>query len=483
MEKLTPLERKIADIFTEESVYKDDKIRAIFSGVNLPSFIKDWLLKRFFDPISGEIDKEAILTFLDRYIPQGEKKGERIVSDLISNPGETVKLLTRVIVEPDIKSGKIKFTLPDLGAVKGWRAFIPDYLVREYDELKGGETWGVVTLTFVKEKRDGYIEMVDFKPFKPYKVDLGYYISARNEFTLDEWIDLLLRAMEYNPEGFESKQQKLYFLLRLLVFVEPNLNLIELAPKGTGKSYVFGNLSKYGWLISGGVVSRAKLFYDMQRKLPGLVTRKDFIALDEIQTIKFTDEEEIGGALKSYLESGFFTVGEFRGTGTAGFILLGNIPLSESKKPLSENYFKELPSVFQESALIDRFHGFIEGWRLPRMHEGMKVKGITLNVEYFSDILHLLRVRGEYASFVEDILKFPPKVDTRNKRAIVKITTALVKLLFPNAVEKPPSKKEIRDYCLSFALHLRGIILEQLQLIDAEYRERKLPQVEIRENV
>ena len=479
MKTLTPLEKKIAEIFTEESVYKDDKVRAIFSGVNLPSFIKDWLLKRYFDLENGKVDKEGILAFLDKYIPQGKKRGEQIVGYLISNPGETIKLLTRVLVEPDIKSGKIKFTLPDLGSVKGWRAFIPKYLAREYNELKGGETWGVITLTFVKEKKDGYIEMVDFKPFKPYEVDLDYYISARNEFTLDEWIDLLLRAMEYNPEGFESKQQKLNFLLRLLVFVEPNLNIIELAPKGTGKSYVFGNLSKYGWLISGGIVSRAKLFYDMQRKLPGLVTRKDFIALDEIQTIKFTDEAEIAGALKSYLENGFFTVGEFRGTGTAGFVLLGNIPLSENKKPLSENYFKELPSVFQESALIDRFHGFIEGWKLPRMHEGMKVRGITLNVEFFSDILHLLRGKGEYASYVEDILKMPSNADSRDKRAIVKITTALVKLLFPNAIEKPPSRKEIKDYCLSFALRLRGIILEQLQLIDPEYRVRKLPKVEV----
>ena len=479
MRNLNPLEKKIADIFSEEYVYKDDKIRALFSGVNIPSFIKDWLLKKFFDIESGEVDVEGISSFLRKYIPQGEKRGEQIIGHLISNPGETVKLLTRIVVEPDIRSGKIKFYIPDLGSVKGWRAFIPDYLVREYDELKGGETWGVITLTYVKENRDGYIELVDFKPFKPYEVDLDYYISARNEFSLDEWIDLLLRAMEYNPEGFDSKQQKLNFLLRLLVFVEPNLNLIELAPKGTGKSYVFGNLSKYGWLISGGVVSRAKLFYDMQRKLPGLVTRKDFIALDEIQTIKFTDEGEIGGALKSYLENGIFTVGEFRGTGTAGFILLGNIPLSEDRKPLSENYFKELPAVFQESALIDRFHGFIEGWKLPRMHEGMKVKGITLNVEYFSDILHLLRNRGEYASFVEEVLKFPPKVDSRDKRAIVKITTALVKLLFPNAIEKSPSKKEIKDYCLNFALHLRRIILEQLQLIDAEYRKRKFPEVEV----
>ena len=479
MKELSPLERKIADIFSEESVYKDDKIRALFSGVNIPSFIKDWLLKKFFDLESGEVDREGILAFLNKYIPQGERRGEQIVGYLISHPGETVKLLTRIMVEPDIRSGRIKFTLPDLGSVKGWRAFIPDYLVREYDELKGGETWGVITLTFVKEKKDGYIELVDFKPFKPYEVDLDYYISARNEFTLDEWIDLLLRAMEYNPEGFESKQQKLNFLLRLLVFVEPNLNLIELAPKGTGKSYVFGNLSKYGWLISGGVVSRAKLFYDMQRKLPGLVTRKDFIALDEIQTVKFTDAEEIGGALKSYLENGSFTVGEFRGTGTAGFVLLGNIPLSENRTPLSGNYFKELPSVFQESALIDRFHGFIEGWKLPRMHEGMKVRGITLNVEYFSDILHLLRSRGEYASFVEDVLKIPPKADTRDKKAIVKITTSLVKLLFPNAIEKPPTKREMEFYCLKPAIHLRGIIKQQLEITDPEYRGKNLPEIRL----
>lgn len=115
--------------------------------------------------------------------------------------------------------------------------------------------------------------------------------------------------MEYNPNStsFESLDQKLLFLTRLLVFVEPNLNMIELAPKGTGKSYIFNNLSKHGWQISGGKITRAKLFYDMGRNTPGIIPSYEFVSLDEVKTISFDNPEEIQGALKNYMEQGAFT--------------------------------------------------------------------------------------------------------------------------------------------------------------------------------
>ena len=111
-------------------------------------------------------------------------------------------------------------------------------------------------------------------------MDIECFMDKRREFTLEEWIDILIRSMEYNPDGFESLSQKLLFLARLLIFVEPNLNMIELAPKGTGKSYTFNNVSKYGWVISGGIVSRAKLLYDVGRSTPGILTCYDFVALE-----------------------------------------------------------------------------------------------------------------------------------------------------------------------------------------------------------
>jgi ATP-dependent Lon protease len=188
--------------------------------------------------------------------------------------------------------------------------------------------------------------------------------------------------MEYNPDnkdsqtGFSSIDRKLLFLSRLLIFVEPNLNLIELAPKGTGKSYVFGNLSKYTWMFSGGVVSRAKLLYDIGRRTPGIIENYDFVTFDEIETIKFANEDELLGALKNYLESGRFTVANYSGSSEAGLMMLGNISLSPDWRPLSNRYFASLPGFFQSSALMDRIHGFIEGWKLIRLNQGLICKRI-----------------------------------------------------------------------------------------------------------
>jgi len=302
-----------------------------FSGQNLPSFVKDWLIKRYTDE-NGELDVQGLKSFLSNHIAH---KGSKIKGILINDLKE-ITLLARIIVEPDIKSGILRFSIPDIG-IKLNEGRIPQYIARKYPELKGGEVWGVVKLVYIPPEgiQRGMIEIVDYKPFKPYEVDIEYFRENRREFSLEEWVDILIRSMEYNPDGFESFSQKLLFISRLLVFVEPNLNMIELAPKGTGKSYIFGNLSKYGWLVSGGIVSRAKLLYDVARGTPGIITRYDFVALDEIETIKFSDESELQGALKNYLESGNFTIANYKGVSSAGFILLGNIPLSSYKKTSS----------------------------------------------------------------------------------------------------------------------------------------------------
>lgn len=368
-------------------------------------------------------------------------KGSKIKGTLLNDLKE-VTLLARIIVEPDIKSGILRFSIPDIG-IKLDEGRIPPHVAKKYLELKGGEVWGVVKLAYIppEGKQKGTIEIVDYKPFKPYEVDVEYFREKRKEFTLEEWIDLLIRSMEYNPNGFESLSQKLLFLARLLVFVEPNLNMIELAPKGTGKSYTFNNLSKYGWVISGGTVSRAKLLYDVARSTPGIITRYDFVVLDEIESITFTDPSELQGALKNYLESGNFSVANYRGVSSAGFMLLGNIPLTKDRKPLHSKYFVNLPKFFQDSALLDRFHGFIEGWKLPRMREDLKLRGYALNVEYFSEILHKLRTTPDFTKIVDSLLDIPKNADTRDTRAIVKICTGYLKLIFPHVHERDDISK------------------------------------------
>lgn len=477
MASMTDLDEKVVGIFPEESMHKTPDRYALFSGVNVPSFIKDWLLKRF-SSTTGEIDKQALYSFIEKHIPT---KDSNIRSRLLQ--GETIQILARIIFESDIKSGEYRFQIPDIG-IKAGEGKISPYLIRQENSLKEGENWGIVTMQYVPKegKEKGYAEMVKFKPFRPYKPDFEYYCKARNEFTTTQWIDFLISCMEYNPASgaFESTDQKLLFLSRLLIFVEPNLNMIELAPKGTGKSYIFNNLSKYGWQISGGKVTRAKLFYDMGSNTPGIIPSYEFVSMDEIATISFDNPEEIQGALKNYLEQGTFTVGKSKLSSLAGLILLGNIDLDNNRQPIHKVYFDELPEVFRDHALIDRFHGFIEGWYLPRITEDLKLNGYSLNVEYFSEILSHLRTESFYSGIVKDLLDIPKNADTRDTNAIVKLATGYLKLLFPNVrTAEDISIDEFKTFCFEPAFEKRRIIRRQLSIMDMEYSDR-MPNITVR---
>lgn len=475
---LTDLDKKVREIFPEESMLKSKDRYALFSGVNVPSFIKDWLIKRYSDN-EGKIDKEGLYSFIEKHIPT---KDSNIRSRLLQ--GETIQILARIIFESDIKSSEFRFQIPDIGIKSGEEKVSP-IVMRNDNKLKEGENWGIVTMEYIPKegKEKGYAEMVNFKPFRPYKPDYDYFCEARKHFSLQEWIDFLISCMEYNPNStsFQSLDQKLLFLSRLLVFVEPNLNMIELAPKGTGKSYVFNNLSKYGWQISGGKVTRAKLFYDMSTNAPGIIPSYEFVSLDEVKTISFDNPEEIQGALKNYLEQGVFTVGKSKLTSLAGLILLGNIDLDNSRMPIHRIYFDDLPEVFRDHALIDRFHGFLEGWYLPRITEDIKFNGCSLNVEYFSEILSHMRTELVYSGLVKDLLDIPKNADTRDTNAIIRMSTAYLKLLFPHVKSVDDiDREEFRIYCFEPAFEKRKIIRRQLALMDMEYSEN-MPDIKVRD--
>ena len=464
---MNKLGKKIQQVFGVAAVYKNPANYDVFSGRNLPSFIKDYLISTHVSP-EGTFYREKLVRFLDSHIPADNNS---VKSRLLQ--GETLTLLTRFIVSTNISKGVIQFQIPDMG-IKFGDTEIPRYLVEEFpNDLIDGERWGILKLVYMAPengKSGGHIEMVKFKPFRPMeKLDLNAFRESRKKFTTDEWIDVLISAMEYNPDSFSGMTQKLEFLTRLLPFIEPRLNMIELAPKGTGKSYVFNNLSKFVWLISGGKVSRAKLFYDKQKQLPGIMRFYDAVAFDEIQTISFTDGAEMQSFLKAYLEDGKTKVDNYEFMSECGLMLLGNIRLSDTGYPMSNRYFEELPENFRESALLDRFHGFIEGWLLPRIKNNMILTDWTLNVEFFSEIMHQLRTDPEYAAVVNSVIEYPQDADTRHLKAVKKISTAYLKLLFPHVTsENELNREEFEIYCLEPAIHRRDIIRQQCNNIDFE---------------
>ncbi len=464
---------KIKEVFPVESLHKDPSRYNVFDGRNLPSFIKDWLIKYFSH--DDEFDREGVIDFLEKRIP---KKGTNLRHRLLHSR-EPIQILSRLIIETDLLNGKMGFSIPDLGIGQKEGVVSRALAQSKINQLHEGEIWGIILLTYIPPcgKDKGYVELSDFKPFQPYTLDIEAFNRARQEFTTIEWIDLIIRSMEFNPDyqdtesnRFFTLSKKLLLLSRLLVYVEPNLNLIELAPKGTGKSYVFSNLSKFGWTVGGGKVTRAGLFYNIATKTRGIIHNYDFLALDEIETLKFAQEEELLGAFKNYLENGRIVIDKFKGVSDCGLMLLGNIRLDKSLRPKNRDYFLNLPSFFHSSALIDRIHGFIEGWHLFRFNEDLKVKGYALNSEFFSEVLHLLRTSSYHSNIVDQILELPTSADTRDTKAVKKMCTAYLKLLYPHAKEIGDiPRNEFISFVFEPSMAKRAIVRQQLSEIDSEY--------------
>lgn len=478
------MEGKLRECFDEMVVYKDLKESNFFSALSLPSFLRDWLLRKFSDDY-GKYDLDEITNFIRTYLP---KKDEWVsIKNKIVVENERVKILTKIEVDINIKTQEISFSLPDFGLTNK-ETIIESHIWDEckYELVNGKETWGVVELGYrlpddsVKPKILGKIKLTGFTNFCPYTIDLDYFKEVRKEFTITEWIDVILGAIDYNASGYDEEKQKLTMLTRLLPFIEKRLNLIELAPKGTGKSYLFGRVSKFGWLSSGGVMSRAKMFYDISKRTQGLVCNNDFVALDEIQTISFTDIDEMRAALKGYMESGIFTVGTYEGVADAGIILLGNI--AQDNMDVYKSMFSELPKTFHESALLDRFHGFIKGWDIPRMNDDLKISGWALNSEYFCTIMNMLREDVSYRAIVDKIIEVQVRADTRDTEAVKRICTAYLKLLFPNVRSvEDVNIREFKRYCLRPAIEMRKIIKMQLGILDSEFKGKDVPSFGIKE--
>ena len=503
------LEDKVRQVFADMVVLKDPKRSEFFSNLSMPSYMRDWLVMKFSDN-QGNIDFDSTLSYIKKFIP--DRDAFQVIKYRLMQ-GSTEKLLARVRLDVNLKKGVVQFELPDFGGSRGGASgIVSDDVLEQYADtlLRESENWGIIELAlgstlslddefengssarpskfyeklFGKSKKEkdpenddrpqykpNEIYLSGYKPFCPYRVDLDFYKEARKNFDIHEWIDVIISAVDYNPSGYVdsegniSEETKLFFLRRLLPFIEKRVNLIELAPKGTGKSYVYEKISKRGWLISGGTVSRASLIYDNAKKTGGLLTRFDYVGFDEVQSITFEQPGQIQQALKHYMEFGEIKGFDAQMSTEAGVIVLGNI--DAGKFDINQNMVENISEVFGESATLDRFHGFIPGWKIPRLNQDLIANGWAINTEYFAEVLHAMRDDLSYAALVDECLEIPAKADKRDMTAIKRLCTALIKLLFPNARHKEDiDADEFIKYCLNPAKEMRAIIKKQLCIID-----------------
>ncbi len=265
-----------------------------------------------------------------------------------------------------------------------------------------------------------------------------------------------------------SERQKLLLISRLIPMVEPRFNLIELAPKGTGKSFVYENMSRYVSVRSG-AISAPVLFYNDARKTPGLITRFDSVVIDEAQKVKGDKSGELTALLKSYLEAGRFGRGSAGSiTAEAGIVILANIDLDENKRPLHEviGLFRDFPNFLRETAFLDRFSGLLRGWDLPRISKDTPSICFGLKGDIFGEILHMLRADISFRDFVKTNMQVENCDDMRDSKNIETGATGLLKILFP---DKQPSEEDFYSYCVNPAVEFRQRVRDELCKLDREY--------------
>lgn len=456
------LNEKVKRVFGSLAIDKRRLPSSQLARRNVPAYVAEWVLDSL-TPGEGQVTQdelEKIQSWADRYLPRPNETN--VIKNRLLN-GETVKVLTPVEVEVILRK-HVKERVAQLKLLGLQEVFINDGIVEEYPDLLKQGMWGVVELIATKEG----VAIISFKPMQAI-LNLELFKQKRALFTLDEWRALLLTSMGYNPWAFDERE-KTYLLCRLLPLVEKNLHLLELAPKGTGKSYLYENISPRVRLVSGGNVSPAVLFVNNATGQWGLLARYDVVVLDEVQTLKFEKPQEIVGGLKGFLANGRLTRGGLYETASpCSLVMLANILLDHQQQPINDPLVKELPEFLQETAFIDRLRGILPGWKIRKLSSESFAQGIGLKSDFFGDALLALREDVVANEYVNRRLSLKGnKLYKRNEDAVRLIASGLMKLQFPHG---EITTEEFEIFCVRPAIELRQLVWEQLYILDSEYRQ------------
>jgi len=461
-------ESKAKDFYGEVVINKGLMSKAGFGARAVPVYVGEWIISQFIK--EGDITddgRQEIVDIVSKYLPQKADKNT-ILNRLREQ--EEVKILDDYRVNVNIEYNTHELSIPILDRNK---EMVQKSIVDDNPMLLKTGMWGVGTMRYVppdgEDVKKGQIWLVDFKPFQTPGVDLDYFRGCRKHFTLEEWIDLLVSSCQVNP-SFINRSQKLILLSRIIPLVQPRVNIAELAPKGTGKSFVFDNISRYAAVIPGGKLTAPSLFFNRSSKQIGLIPRYDVVVVDEVQKIHTDAAGEAMAGLKMYMESGRYRriTGDM-GTSECGFVMLGNITLDSKRKPLYESngIFRELPPELQESAFVDRLQGLIEGWFMPRISRETPSKSLGFKGDFFSEVLHELRSDLQYADYVSQSMRLPDCDDMRDNKAIARIAEGYLKLLYPDL---QLSEEDFILNCVNPAVRMRQQIRDELSKLDQEYK-------------
>jgi len=466
------MNQKFRDIFRGKVVNKSHTIN---TGVDeFPRYVLEYLIDNYCSEESFHEDMERVVRRLKETFVYGAE-AEKIRHCIRENRSHSViaSLEARLVETEDRYWGSIS-------AINENFVNIPESIVRQYPMLLSGGMWGTIDLTYdeseIHNKKIRPFKITSFTPFQVSVINLDDYIEKRNEFSKEEWIDILVNSCGLDP-GRMTPRQKLLYLCRCIPLVETNVNMVELAPRETGKTYLYRNISYYAHVLSGGKATPAQLFINLNTGRIGEVGTRDAVVFDEIANTDFTDPRAFVSIMQGYMQDAKFSRGKKELLAFASLIFVGNIDI-QGQLPHEKYYhlFEPLPDFLQVTAFLDRIHAYLPGWEIPKLTPDSYSKDYGFVTDYFCEIVHELRridLLGGVRSRFElmDHAKRAHGVSGRDQRAIMKCASGLLKLLYPHGKLTDEELQEV----LSIACELRQRVREQLHLVaPGEYDKVRL---------
>ena len=467
--ELDSLDRLAAKAF-EGYLVRKDLVRKYSRQYPVPTYVVEFLLGRYCASTDEQEIQEG-LTIVERQLADRTvRTGEEELFKARARDQGSIKLIDIIRAKLDAKSDSFVAELPSL-ALKDVR--IDDNLVKQHERMLTDGFYAEVTLsydaTIAQEKSGRPFAIGSLRAIQLSKANvLDILKRGRHEFTTENWRRLLLRSIGLEPAALSDRAQ-MVCLLRMVTFVERNYNMVELGPRGTGKSHLFQQISPYAHLISGGKATVAKMFVNNATGQRGLVCQYDVVCFDEISGVSFDQKDGIN-ILKGYMESGEFSRGKESIRAEGGIVMVGNLDVEVEFQQRIGHLLSPLPPEMQDdTAFMDRIHAYVSGWDFPKLNPNEHfTEHFGLVSDFLSECWSRLRT-GSRVSVLQGRVNYGGALSGRDITAFNKTVSGLLKLLYPDP-EMPVPDEELEDV-VRVALEVRRRVKEQQKRVfKSEFR-------------
>lgn len=438
-------------------VVRKDLTKSIKDGANVPIYVLEYLLGMYCATDNEEQIQEGVQKVKDilakNYVRPDEAE---VIKSRIKEQGR-YKIIDKVNVKLNENKDIYEAEFSNLG-IKN--IFVESDYVKSYQKLLAGGIWCIMTLEYFSDEnsKSSPFRIENLKPIQMPNMDFEGFVEKRKSFTNEEWIDTLIRSTGMEPTNLDDKT-RWHLLARLIPFVENNYNMCELGPRGTGKSFVYKEISPNSILVSGGQTTVANLFYNMGSRTMGLVGLWDIVAFDEVAGIRFKDKDGVQ-IMKDYMESGSFARGKEQKIAKASMIFVGNIDGSIENIVKTSHLLSPFPKEMIDTAFFDRFHHYLAGWEVPKMRPEFFTNEYGFITDFMAEWMRELQ-KYNFSNAIDKYFKLGKDLNQRDTKAVKKTVSGLLKLLFP---DENYSKEDVRQ-ALEYALVGRRRIKEQLKKI------------------